>query len=280
MILLYIDCHAHLFFSPIPENVINEAITGEKPISTIEFINKMISNANSRGVTHIVGVLSDPTQFFCYQQQLKIKNIVNVIGISRNHATKDQKALMTQLQEEINQNLPHGIGEIGLDYHYGISKLTENEKNIVIKKQQQLLKTQIQLAREYNIPIVIHAGYKTDKDIVKILTEEKANDVGAQIHGYLSEEVYVSELLDMGFYFSFGYFHPREEELRRIVELVPLEKLLTETDAPYHLMDNPKKFILPEDIVSICKDIADIKNIDLKNFTRQVFKNARNLFNF
>ena len=280
MINLYIDCHAHLFFSPIPAEAIDEDITGGIPTPTIDFINEMISNARKKGVNYIIGVISNPNDFPSYQKQLELENIIHVIGISRNNASEDHSHMISLLEKEIERKMPHGIGEIGLDYAYGFDKLNENEKNSFMKKQQELFKKQIRLAKENDIPIVVHAGYGTDKDIVDVLKQEKAHDVGGQIHGYMSKKELVSELIDMGFYFSFGYMHPREEELKRIIEITPLEQILTETDSPYHLMESPKKFILPEDVALVTEDIAILKEIKLEVFTNQVIRNARELFRF
>ena len=130
------------------------------------------------------------------------------------------------------------------------------------------------------MPIVVHAGYGTDKDIVKILKQEHAQDVGGQIHGYMSNVELVSELLDLGFYFSFGYIHSREEEFKRIIEITPLNWILTKTDSPYHLLESPKRFILPEDLTLITEEIAILKEIKPKVFTNQVMRNARALFRF
>ena len=104
--------------------------------------------------------------------------------------------------------------------------------------------------------------------------------MGAQIHGYMSKKDLVSELIDMGFYMSFGYLHPRDEELKKIIEITPLEQTLIETDSPYHIMEFPKKFILPEDVILVTKEIACIKDINLEEFSNQVVRNAKELFRF
>ena len=280
MIKLYIDCHAHIFFSPLPAEAFDEDIRDEVPTPTMEFINKMISNAKEKGVSHIVGVISNPNYFSRYQKQLELENIIHVIGIARNNALEDHSHMISQLEKEIERKVPYGIGEIGLEYLYGFDKLNEHEKNTFKKKQQELFKKQIRLAKELDIPIVVHAGYGTDKDLVEILKHEQAQDVGCQIHGYMSKVELASELLDLGFYFSFGYLHTKEEELKRIIEITPLERILTETDSPYHLMDSPKKFILPEDVVLITDKIAIFKEIKPEVFTNQIMRNARELFRF
>ncbi|MFX0003016.1 MAG: TatD family hydrolase [Candidatus Hodarchaeota archaeon] len=277
---MYIDCHAHLFFSPIPKESIDNDIIGVIPIPSIDFIIEMISKAKEKGVKEIIGVISNPLDFPKYQKQLELENIIHIIGISRNNALEDHSQMISLLEKEFEKKIPHGIGEIGLDYSYGFANLDENEKNSFKKKQQELLRKQIALAKENDIPIVVHAGYGTDKDIVRILKQEKAQDVGGQIHGYMSKQEQVSELLDFGFYFSFGYLHSREEEFKRIIEITPLEQLLTETDSPYHLMESPKRFIFPEDVISITKEIANLKETKLETCANQVLRNARELFRF
>lgn len=277
---MYIDCHAHIFFSPIPPEAIDKDIIGEIPTPTMDYIGGMISNAKKKGVNHIVGVISNPIDFPVYRKQLELKNIIHVIGISRGNALEDQSHLISLLKKEIERKTPHAIGEIGLDYGYGFDNLTADDKRTFKKKQQELFGKQIQLAKEYDIPIVVHAGYGTDKDIVKVLKQEHAQEVGGQIHGYMSKRESLTELIDSGFYISFGYYHSKEEELKKIVEMTPMERILTETDSPYHLIESPKRFILPEDVVLVSGDIARLKEVGLEEFTNQINKNAKNLFKF
>ena len=277
---MYVDCHAHLFFRPIPVEAFGKDITGEIPTPTKDFISKMISNARVKGVALIVGVISNPNDLPRYQEQLELENIVNVIGISRGNALEDHSGMISLLEKEIERKIPHGIGEIGLEYEYGFDNLNEHEKTIIKKKQQELFRRQIQIARSIDVPIVVHAGYGTDEDIVKIIKQEQAQDVGGQIHGYMSNEKLVSELLDLGFYFSFGYLHSREEEFKKIIEITPLERILTETDSPYHLLESPKRFILPEDVILINYKIGALKEIKPEAFANQVRRNIRDLFKY
>ncbi len=277
---MYVDCHAHLFFRPIPVEAFGKDITGEIPTPTKDFISKMISNARVKGVALIVGVISNPNDLSRYQEQLELENIVNVIGISRGNALEDHSGMISLLEKEIERKIPHGIGEIGLEYEYGFDNLNEHEKTIIKKKQQELFRRQIQIARSIDVPIVVHAGYGTDEDIVKIIKQEQAQDVGGQIHGYMSNEKLVSELLDLGFYFSFGYLHSREEEFKKIIEITPLERILTETDSPYHLLESPKRFILPEDVILINYKIGALKEIKPEAFANQVRRNIRDLFKY
>ncbi len=135
---MYIDCHAHLFFNPIHTEAIDEDITGVIPTPNTDFISKTISNAEEKGVSHFVGVISDPNNFPYYQIQLELENIIHIIGISRGNALGDQTHMFSLLEKEIETKIPQGIGEIGLDYEYGFDKLNIHEKNLMKKKQQEL----------------------------------------------------------------------------------------------------------------------------------------------
>ena len=83
-----------------------------------------------------------------------------------------------------------------------------------------------------------------------------------------------------GFYFSCGYYHTKEKELMEIVQQIPIEQILIETDSPYHLIEEPTRFILPKDIPIIAKQIADIKQVSVNELCKDIMKNARNLFSF
>ena len=278
---VFIDCHAHLFFRPIPSEAIKELkVDCEIPKPSKEFISRNIQNAKEAGVSHIVGVISNPNDFTRYTEQLALKNIIHVIGVSRDNATTDNTQNMIKLEKIINFSKPCAIGEIGLDYSNSYPKLNENDLASIKKRQQNLFRLQIQLAKEIDVPIVIHAGYGDDKDILAILKEENASEVGGQVHGYMSNKIVVKELLDMGFYFSFGYSHIQNKELKQIIEFTPLELLLIETDSPYHLMESPRKFILSEDVIAIYEGIAKIKDVEINLLANQVMYNAREIFSF
>ena len=143
---MYIDCHAHLFFSPIPTDAIDKDITGEIPQPTIDFISRMVSRARDKNLSYIIGVISNPSDFHSYEQQLKLEKIINVIGVSRNNALNDYSDMLSLLTTEIERKIPQGIGEIGLDYSYSVDKLNDKKQSLFIKNQKELFIKQIQIA--------------------------------------------------------------------------------------------------------------------------------------
>ena len=123
------------------------------------------------------------------------------------------------------QPLTRGLGEIGLDYHYDFSP-----RDI----QQTVFRRQIALARERRLPIVIHTREAED-DTFGILEEEKAGDVPVVLHCFTGNREMARRALDAGFYISLAGIvtFPRADELREVARIVPLDRLLIETDSPF-----------------------------------------------
>jgi TatD DNase family protein len=117
------------------------------------------------------------------------------------------------------------IGEIGLDYHWDTSP------NGV---QQRVFREQIQLARQKKKPIVIH-NRDAHEDVVRLLIEEDAKDVGGVMHCYSGSWETAKRCLDMNFYISFGgpVTFKNARVPKEVLAKVPLDRLLIETDAPY-----------------------------------------------
>jgi TatD DNase family protein len=117
------------------------------------------------------------------------------------------------------------IGEIGLDYHYDFAPM---------QIQQHVFREQIRLARRRKLPIVIHTREAED-DTFRILAEESAHDVGGVFHCFTGDRAMARRALDIGFHISLAGIvtFPRALELQEVAKLVPLDRLLIETDSPY-----------------------------------------------
>jgi len=117
------------------------------------------------------------------------------------------------------------IGEIGLDYHWDTSP-----KDV----QHRVFREQIRLARKVEKPIVIH-NRDAHEDIVRILSEENAAEVGGVMHCFSGSPETAKKCLDMNFYISFGgpLTFQNARVPKEVLKQVPLDRLLIETDAPY-----------------------------------------------
>lgn len=163
------------------------------------------------------------------------------------------------------------IGEIGLDYYWDTSP-----KDV----QHRVLRQQIGLARELNMPIVIH-NRDAHEDIVKILREEKASEVGGVMHSYSGSWETAKMCLDMGFHLSFGgpITFKNARQPKEVLEQVPMDRLLIETDSPY-LTPHPYRGKRNEsaNVRLVAEAAAQIKGVDIEEIAQITTRNALERF--
>lgn len=135
----------------------------------------------------------------------------------KTHATKENKII--------------AIGEIGLDYHeVNLPQYQKTSKEL----QKKWFVRQIELAKTLNLPIIIHSR-EAAFDTEDILRQTDARSVGGIIHCYGYSKESAKYYLDAGFYFGIGgvITFKNGRKLKETVEMVPLERLVLETDSPY-----------------------------------------------
>jgi len=163
------------------------------------------------------------------------------------------------------------LGEIGLDYHWD-----KSPKDV----QANIFRKQIQLARKLNLPIIIHNRNATE-DVIQILQEENAKEVGGIMHCYSDSVDYVQTCLDMNFYISLGgpVTFKNAKDPKEVAKYVPMDRLLIETDAPY-LAPHPNrgKRNEPAYVRLVAEEIAQLRDVTLQEISEQTTKNALKLF--
>lgn len=117
------------------------------------------------------------------------------------------------------------LGEMGLDYHYDFAPRPI---------QQAVFRAQVRLARELVLPIVIHTR-EADADTLRVLDEEGKHDLRGVFHCFSGDMALARAALDRGFYISLAGIvtFNRAVDLREVARLVPLDRILTETDSPF-----------------------------------------------
>jgi TatD DNase family protein len=170
------------------------------------------------------------------------------------------------------QALTRGLGEIGLDYHYDFAPPAA---------QQHVFREQIRLARERRLPIVIHTR-EAEADTFAILAEEQADEVGGVFHCFTGDRDMARRALDGGFHISLAGIvtFPRALELHEVAKLVPLDRLLIETDSPY-LAPVPHRGTRnePARVVHVAERIAALRGMDASAVAEAALLNFRRLFN-
>ncbi len=163
------------------------------------------------------------------------------------------------------------LGEMGLDYHWD-----KSPKEI----QKEVFRKQIQLAKKVKLPIVIHNRDAT-ADIVAILKEEGASEVGGIMHCFSGSPETAKECVEMNFYISLGgpVTFKNAKKPKEVAEVIPMDKLLIETDCPY-LAPHPYrgKRNEPSYVKLVAEQIAEIKKIPVEEVARITTENAKRIF--
>ncbi|MFC1621622.1 TatD family hydrolase [Candidatus Omnitrophota bacterium] len=163
------------------------------------------------------------------------------------------------------------VGEIGLDYYKNFSS-KENQKKLFIKLLRE--------ARERNLPVIIH-NRDAHEDTLTILRQEMGKSMKGVMHCFSGDEVLLGDCLELGMHVSFtcNLTFKNAGRLRDVAKLVPIERLLIETDAPFLA---PQAFRgkrnEPMYMKYLAEEIANIKGLDLKEVARITTENAKRLF--
>jgi TatD DNase family protein len=176
-----------------------------------------------------------------------------------------------QLAEWAQRKQVVAIGEIGLDYHWDTT--TKEEQDTAFRRQ-------IRLAKELDLPIIIH-DREAHADIVRILKEEGAKQVGGIMHCFSGSWEMAKDCMHMNFRISFGgpVTFKNAKRPQEVAKQVPADYLLIETDAPY-LTPEPHrgKRNEPAYVAHVAEKIAALRGVDVEEICAVTWKNAEQLF--
>ena len=168
------------------------------------------------------------------------------------------------------------IGECGLDYF----RIKEDDQETRARQKAVFLE-QIKLAHEVGKPLMIHCRAAFD-DLITILKSEDGNlKTGAPgaIHFFTGTPEDARKLLDLGFSFTFGGVITFSRDYNEVIKMIPLDRILSETDAPY-VSPAPYrgKRNEPAYVVEVVKKLAELKGISTEEMAGQIFKNVKSIF--
>ncbi len=189
------------------------------------------------------------------------------------------------------------IGEIGLDYNWSSKDDPDGPKDFqteeMREKQKEVFRKVLGLAKKIKKPVVIHSR-KAELDAIEILEETDfivpkgtppaqtasagTDRVGVIMHCFNGKKSLIRRCVENDWSFSVPPVIARLEHFKMLVEMVPLKQLLTETDAPY-LSPVAGERNESANIITTIKIIAEIKGLSEKKVAKQIFNNAKNLFN-
>lgn len=233
----------------------------------------IVRRANEAGVTRIINIgfnrKTIPTTLALAESYDCIDAVVGWHPQDAVDFTADDLDYIEQLAK--SHPKVAAIGEIGLDYYWDTSP-----KDV----QQRVFREQIKLARRLDRPIVIH-NRDAHADIVSILREEKAYDVGGVMHCFSGSWETARMCLDMNFYISFGgpVTFKNAKQPKEVLAKTPIDRLLVETDAPY-LTPHPLRGKRNETgyVRLVAEAAAEIKGLSLGEFAALTSANAASVF--
>lgn len=175
------------------------------------------------------------------------------------------------LRERLESSNTVAVGEFGLDYFL---------PNLDRAEQQYFFEAQLDLARQLNLPVILHVR-KAHDEVLRALRQFQLPRAGA-IHAYSGSFQQAQQYIELGFKLGFGgaVTYDRANKLRNLVKELPLESLLLETDAP----DMPPSFIekgepnRPHYLVGIAQQISELRGIAIEELSSVTSKTAATLF--
>jgi len=258
--MMFVDSHAHLDMPQFDAD--REAV---------------ITRARDAGVRAILTLGVDgPSSQRAVALARQYEGVFAAVGIhphEAKHATPEVYKGLMALAREREQNQIIAWGEIGLDYHY------EHSPRDV---QQREFRRQLRIAREIDLPVCIHSREAHD-DVLAILDEEMASEVGVVMHCFSGDAQVARRCLELGFFISFAgpVTFTNARALPTIVPLVPDNRLLIETDSPYlspHPWRGREHRNEPARVATIASRLAELRGLSVEAVGQVAMRNFQTLF--
>jgi TatD DNase family protein len=200
-------------------------------------------------------------------------NVYAVIGVHPHNADSCDEQRLDEIRELACSKKVVAIGETGMDLHY---------KNSTQQQQEQSLRRHLRLAQELSLPVVIHCR-EAERIVADIVGEEGMPAAGGAVHCFTGSTEDAIRFVEQGFYISFSGIvtFKNAESLRDTARLIPDDRLLVETDAPY-LAPEPNRGRLnePAYVALTFGLLARLRGAEPTALAARIMSNAARLFRF
>lgn len=197
--------------------------------------------------------------------------IYATVGVHPNDSTKLSSGTFTDLERLLNHQKVRAIGEIGLDYHWGVPK----------EMQLPVFVHQLEIAAAAKMPIVIHTRDAWNDTLAALREHWAPNGLPCVMHCFTGDSAQTKQCLDLGFFLAFGGVttFPKAVEIREAARVTPLYRLLLETDSPY-LAPIPYrgKRNEPAYITNTARVVAEAKGISVEELAVQTTRTFEQVF--
>jgi TatD DNase family protein len=254
-----IDTHCHLTL---------EQLAGD--------IENVLERSKSASINKWITVGTDPGHNLkAVELAGKFENIYAAVGIHPHDAKDVTGQTIAELKELAGSEKVVAIGETGLDFHYNFSKQPA---------QRRAFATQLRIAHELNLPVIVHSREAFDEtmDILETFIRFDGRLKGVVFHCFSGTAEQAKIVLDHGFYISMTgvVTFKNAETARQVAKMVPLDRLMLETDCPYMSPEPMRKQKVNEPALMIhtAKFLAELKEMDTAEFANAVTTTSRDFF--
>ncbi len=250
-----IDAHCHLTYEPFAD---------------IEAVLRRSRDAGVTGWVTIGTDLADSKK--AVELVNRFENIFATVACHPHNAKSADNQTVTQLKDLAGNKKVVAIGETGLDLHYKFSPPQQQQDSFV---------RHIELAKELNLPVVIHSREAFD-ETMEILEAHKSGLKGLVFHCYSGDVRQAKIILDKGWHISLTgvVTFKNAETTREVAKYVPLDRLMIETDAPY-LSPEPmrkQKVNEPALLIHTAKFVAALRGMEPAKFAEAVTATTTRFF--
>ncbi len=251
-----IDTHCHLTFDPFTDQ-----------------IEQVLRRSREAGVTSCITVgttLEDSQK--AIELAERHDNLYATVAVHPHEAKTVTDKTMAQLETLAQSEKVVAVGETGLDFHYDFS---------TPEQQKEAFTRHLELAADLNLPVIIHSREAFDETLT-IMNEFQSTLPKVVFHCFSGSAEQAKILLDKGWYISFTgvVTFKNAEKTRDAAKIVPLDRLMLETDCPYMSPEPMRKQKVNEPalLIHTARFLAELKDLDFTDFARAVTATTKNFF--
>ena len=251
---MLIDTHCHLDFPEFDHD-----------------LDVVIKRAEAAVVKYIINIGSSlkGSQRACELAQ-EYSCVWATVGIHPHEADTVTQDVQDTLHKLAGNTKVVAVGEIGLDYYKHYSQ-PQNQMSLFMKLAK--------LGKDLDLPLIIHSR-QSYNDTLKVLGEFMP--LRAVVHCFSGNEDFLKACLDLGFFVSFtcNVTYKKADNLRSLIKMIPLGRLMLETDAPFLAPEGFRgRRCEPAYVALLAEAIAQLRGIPIEEVSRMTTTNARNFFN-
>ncbi len=251
-----IDTHCHLTF----DQIINE-------------VDAVIGRSRAAGVTSWITVGTDNQQ---NRKAIELaeshENMYAAVGIHPHEAGNINVEILAEFKRLAQNPKVVAIGETGLDFHYNFSKQSDQKRAFV---------QQLKIAADFNLPVIVHSREAFD-ETTDILEQFGSGIKKIVFHCFSSSAQQAKIVLDKGFYISLTgvVTFKNAQFVQQAAKIVPLDRLMLETDCPYMSPEPMRKQKINEPALMIhtAEFLAELKAVELEDFAQAVTNTSKAFF--